>query len=619
ELLDAERREIARLLNDLAIMIQNRREVLPKALRTLGQIDLICAKAQYAYQFDFTCPKMTERGGLRLHQARHPLLLDQAHQQEVQGLPPEQRHPVVPIDVRLGVDFDILLVTGSNTGGKTVALKTTALLAIMAQSGMHLPVGRGSELPVFRHVLLDVGDEQSLEQSLSTFGGHIRRVRNILRKADRYSLVLLDELGSGTDPDEGGAIGQAVLDELRRIGCLGMISTHLGILKVYAINHDRVDNASVEFDTRTLRPTYHLRIGEPGESHAITVAAAMGLPRHVIASARKHFGRKGRDFRRAIRATRDSRRESEAALTKAHAARMESETVQEQYVDKMAELQQLQRHFESWLASLAEFKPGDEIRVPSLNKVGQLVRVQFNKQIAVVDVDALQVEVPLSELIPDLGQGAVRQEIASLREQILRQARQAESIRAEAERQHAEYQRSLTHQRNRQRQFEQWLAELGRARVGQTVTIGRDPGRAKLLELNLPAGRAKVETRAGTIELPVQELFPQIGPFARRRKPTEPGRRARQQGTKGAKGAKAVKAEQKDRPIPRRSRDGAAAEANREAVLKTPPGGMLYVVPFHRQARLIRFNQDRNEAIVQAGAFEMQIPVADIEPVKDGK
>ena len=180
-------------------------------------------------------------------------MLDQASRQEKANVPPEKRHPVVPIDVRLGSDFDLLVITGSNTGGKTVTLKTVALLVVMAQSGMHIPVQRGATMPVFRDVFIDVGDEQSLQQSLSTFGAHMKRIKHVLNKADRSCLVLLDELGAGTDPEEGGAIGQAILDELRRIGCVGMVTTHLSVLKAYAYNHERVDNASVEFDTATSR------------------------------------------------------------------------------------------------------------------------------------------------------------------------------------------------------------------------------------------------------------------------------------------------------------------------------------------------------------------------------
>jgi len=604
-LLDAERREIARLLNELAIGVERRRADITSALRALGQIDVLAAKAQYAYEFELTCPAVNERGGLQLHQARHPLLIEQAHRRAKAGAAPGPGE-VVPIDVRLGTDFDVLIVTGSNTGGKTVTLKTIGLLAAMAQSGLHVPAGRGATLPVFRDVLIDVGDEQSLEQSLSTFGGHVSRIRTILRRADRYSLVLLDELGAGTDPDEGGAIGQAVLDEVRRIGCLAAVTTHLSVLKAYAFNHDRVDNASVEFDTRTLRPTYHLRIGEPGQSHAITVAAAMGLGKHVVEAARRHLSDSSKTFHRAIRATTASRRASEAARSQAHAARLAAEDAQESYAAKLADLRRLQREFESWLASLAEFKPGDVVQVPHMSKTGRLVRIQFNKQIAVVDVDSLQVEVPLGELIPDLGQGGVRREIASLRDQVLAQARQAEALRAEAERLQKEYHRSLAHARTRREQFERWVAALGSARVGQEVPIARPPGRGKLVELDFPAGRAKVQTSRGTAELPVQELFPQTGPFAPRPRPQRADKAPRGRGKDRAK----------DRPVRRRSPDSRAAKADRAAVLKVPPGEEVYVVPFHQRARLIRFNREKDEAIVQSGAFEMEVPIADLAPAR---
>jgi len=605
ELMDTERREIARLLNELSIHVHARYEEISSALRTLAQIDLIAAKAQYATEFEFVDPQMAERGPLQFHQARHPLLIEQAHQAERGGLPKGRAQEVVPIDVRLGMDFDVLIITGSNTGGKTVALKTIGLLAIMAQSGLHIPAGRGSRLPLFRDVLLDVGDEQSLQQSLSTFGAHIRRVRSILRRADRYSLVLLDELGSGTDPDEGGAIGQAVLDELRRMGCLAMISTHLGVLKAYAINHDRVDNASVEFDTRTLRPTYHLRIGEPGESHAITVADAMGLPKHVIATARKHFDRKGGTFRRAMRATAATRRASEEARSQADSARLDAEMLQEQYASKLTDLQGVQESFEHWLASLAEMRQGDQIFVPRLNKTGRLMRMEFNKQIALVDVDNVQIEVALGELMPDLGQAGVRRDIASLREQVLSQARQTEALRQEAARLQTEYHRALAQQRSRQQKFEQWLESIGQARIGQELPIARPPGSGKLVELDLLNSRAKVLTAAGELSLAIQELFPQVGPFAVQKK-------AYQRAVHG----QGKPADSKDRPMPRRRPESSAARANRQAVLKAAPGDRLYVMPFHKHATLIRFNHEKDEAVVQSGAFEMQIPIADLEPAR---
>ncbi len=206
--------EVQRLLSELSIRVHARLHQIIETLRTLAQLDVITAKAQYAYQFEMACPQIVDQGALLFFQARHPLLVEQAHQQELAGVEAGQRHRVVPIDVRLGQDFDVLIITGSNTGGKTVTLKTVGLLVLMAQSGLHIPIQRGGAMPIFENVLLDVGDEQSLEQSLSTFGGHLKRINHILRHTNRRTLVLLDELGSGTDPDEGGAIGQAVLDEL---------------------------------------------------------------------------------------------------------------------------------------------------------------------------------------------------------------------------------------------------------------------------------------------------------------------------------------------------------------------------------------------------------------------
>ncbi|MCD4699691.1 MAG: hypothetical protein K8R91_03850, partial [Phycisphaerae bacterium] len=355
-----------------------------------------------------------------------------------------------------------------------------------------------------------------------------------------------------------------------------------------------------------LRPTYHLRIGEPGESHAITVAAAMGLPKQMIASARKYLGEKGGVFRKAIRATSSARRASEDARAKAHSAQLAAEDTQEQYESKLANLFKLQEKFENWTASLAEMKSGDEIHVPTINKPGRLVRIQFNKQIAVVDVDNVQIEVPLAELMPNMGQMDIRSEISTLREQIMSQARQTAELRTEAEHLKQEYHRSLTLQRNRRHQFEQWIAEIGKVKIGNVVPISRPPGKGKLLELDLPGGRAKVETDKGPLSITLQELFPQTGPFAVHRKAPKPG-------------AHKKKTDHRDQPVHHRRPDSAAAKASRDAVLATAPGEKVYVVPFRKRATLIRFNPDKDQAVVQTGAFEMQIPIADLEPAKKPK
>ncbi|MFB3891151.1 MAG: MutS2/Smr-associated SH3 domain-containing protein [Phycisphaerae bacterium] len=679
DLAQDERNEVQRLLNQLAIRISARAEEIAATMRVLSQVDLISAKAQYSYQFEMTCPEVGERGPVVFTQARHPLLIDQARRQERAGVRPEDRHPVVPIDVRLGQDFDLLVITGSNTGGKTVTLKTVATLVLMAQSGMHIPAARGATMPAFHDVYIDVGDEQSLQQSLSTFGAHIKRIRYILHKATAHSLVLLDELGSGTDPDEGGAIGQAVLDELRAIGCLGMATTHLSVLKAYAFGNERVDNASVEFDTATLSPTYKLLIGTPGESHAIVVAQKLGLPKRMIAAARNHLSAQGKQFRKAIAATTAVRKSAEAARADALAAQSEARSQSEVYQAKLADLHRLQAEFETWLARLGELKTGDEVFVPSLKKTGHLVRLELHRQIALVDVDNLQIEVPLPELMPDLGQNQVREQIAALRQQIMDQARATEEARAQAQHIQEEYHRSLVQQKERARQFDNWLGAIARVKAGDEVPISQRPGRGKITKVDLQGLRATVLIDEGggkeprELELPLSELFPQTGPFAhlpqyqppappRQRPPQAEAvgagyghdrgqgrpqgrypqrgqervpqggrdrRDQRERGPQGKVGGQAHGQAQRppqahrpprepipDGPMHRGKADGKAAEALREQLLKIEPGQQVFVVPFNKRATLIRMNADKGVATVQSGIFEMEVPLADLEPIR---
>ena len=615
-----ERQEVQRLLNSLAVRIGPRRDAITATMRAVAGIDLLSAKAQYAYRFNMTCPLVTERGPLQFSQARHPLLIAQADHQERTDVPVEQRHAVVPIDVRLGSDFDILVITGSNTGGKTVTLKTTALLAVMAQSGMHIPAERGAIMPVFRDIFIDVGDEQSLEQSLSTFAAHVKRLHYILRKADKSSLVLLDELGAGTDPDEGGAIGQAVLDELRNVGCVGMVTTHLSVLKAYAMNHERVINGSVEFDTRSLSPTFHLHIGTAGESHAITVAGRLGLPKRLTAAARKYLAQRGKQFRKAIQATSAARQQAESARVEARQAKLAAEDRGENYEAKLADLHRLQGEFETWLASLGEMKAGDEVAVPALKKTGTLVRLELHKQQAVVNVDSMQVEVPLRQLMPSLGQDEVRSQIAAMRQDILDQAKAAAEDRKKSEHLQAEMHRSVEHQRHRARQFDAWIGSIARLRVGAEIPIARKPGKGKVVKVDLPGLRATVQTDAGEVELSLQDLFPQTGPFA----PRPPRDRGRPKG-KG-RGASAPPADRKgkgktasappaDRPMPRRSPIGKAAKAKRNKLLSIEPGQQVYAVPFGKRATVIRIVPEKDQVVLQSGVFEVQLPLADIEPL----
>ncbi len=266
-----EDRETKRILRKLSAEIGKYSRHINSALEVIARVDLITAKARYSLEFHMSAPDLNDEGRLWLRSARHPLL-EQIFRQGVSET--DKQRSVVPIEVRLGVGFNLLVITGPNTGGKTVALKTTGLLALMAQSGMHIPATEGSALPVFEHILADIGDEQSLEQSLSTFSSHISRIARIFEKANANSLVLLDELGAGTDPTEGAALGRAILDQLDQISCRAMVTTHLGDLKTYAFTNERAENGAVEFDIETLLPTYRLLIGQFGMSNALEISAS---------------------------------------------------------------------------------------------------------------------------------------------------------------------------------------------------------------------------------------------------------------------------------------------------------------------------------------------------------
>ncbi len=602
DLHDHQRQEIDRLLTELAVRIHARREEVDRTLQALTRLDVLSAKAQYAYQRDCVCPEVTDGGPIRLFAAKHPLLVEA--DLDRRRADPSAGQGVVPIDVRLGEDFEILVITGSNTGGKTVALKTVALLAAMAQAGLHVPARRGATLPIFRDVLIEIGDEQSLEQSLSTFGGHVERLKNIFRKARRDSLVLLDELGSGTDPDEGGAIGQAVLDELRRIGCLAMVTTHFSILKAYALNHDRVDNASVEFDTRTLQPTYHLRIGTPGESHAITVAEKLGLSRRITDRARKHLGRRGSQFRKALRKTGAARQQAEVARADAAQAEARAEDQADKLQQRLEDVKQLREQFVGWLARLQEMQPGEELFVPSVNATGRLVRLEMHRQRAVVDIGSIQREVPLLELMPDLGQEKVRREVDRYRNEAEHHQQQARAVQASAEEQLERAKEIEASQTLRAKQFDTWLGCIARLRVGEEVPIARPPGRGTVKAVDLPGLRATVEIGGSEQTLPLQDLYPQTGPFS-------------PQGAKDRGRRKAKDKPQPDgnRPVEHGSIEGKKARKNRRAVLNTPPGQRVYVIPFRSSATLVRIDQRREQAVVSRGAMEMEVHLADLEPM----
>ncbi len=272
-----ERAEIERILAEISEEVATDGPYVRLSVELLAEIDLQLAKGKYAGLLRAGLPTVNTQRRLKLDQARHPLLTGH----------------VVPIDFRLGDEFRMVVITGPNTGGKTVALKTVGLLCLMAQAGMHIPAEDGSEVPVYDNVFADIGDEQSIEQSLSTFSSHMKRIVEILGTADAGALVLLDELGAGTDPSEGSALARSILMNLLRRGIATVATTHYSELKAFAHGEPGVANASVEFDVETLSPTYRLMLGLPGRSNALAIATRLGLPEDIIQQGREYLGTAG--------------------------------------------------------------------------------------------------------------------------------------------------------------------------------------------------------------------------------------------------------------------------------------------------------------------------------------
>ena len=287
-----EQAEIEAILASLSELAAQNRESIQYDLETLTELDFIFARASLAMDQKATRPLFNTDGYINIRKGRHPLI---------------DKDRVVPIDIHLGKEFHLLIVTGPNTGGKTVSLKTVGLLTLMGQSGLHIPALDRSELSIFTEVYADIGDEQSIEQSLSTFSSHMTNVVSFIEKADRDSLVLFDELGAGTDPTEGAALAIAILNYLQKQGIRTMATTHYSELKVYALSTAGVENASCEFDVETLRPTYRLLIGVPGKSNAFAISGKLGLPDFIIDEARKQISQEAESFEDVISQLEESR------------------------------------------------------------------------------------------------------------------------------------------------------------------------------------------------------------------------------------------------------------------------------------------------------------------------
>ena len=449
--MNAEKTEMVRILREITTMIAAKIEPIGKTVKQLAHIDLTYAKVRFSLDYEMNPPILNVDGTINLKNARHPLLLA-LHRADN----PESTTEVVPIDFRLDNDFNTLIITGPNTGGKTLALKTVGLLTLMAQSGMHVPAGAGSTLAIFSHVAADIGDEQSIEQSLSTFSSHLRNIAEILLVADDRSLVLLDELGGGTDPAEGGALGRSIIEYLHARNARTAVTTHITQLKELGYTVPGIENASVEFDIETLQPTYKLLIGTPGSSNALAIAKRLGLPNEVINNAEQ--GATQQDDRSAelinqLQAAKRNVEENRRATSQAEEAARRLET---EYRNKLETLaaqeatmaEQLNSAATSTLrsvkdrlerldnnhasrnallkslheisiyiadalnespaeqqrqASIEELEPGDKLYVRSLEQVGTLSQLDLQARKAVVQLGVMQMTVSLDDV--EVGEG----------------------------------------------------------------------------------------------------------------------------------------------------------------------------------------------------------------------
>lgn len=325
ELYGKEQEEIQVILARLSADAAEHTDTIHTDHTLLTELDFIFAKGALALEMNATAPIFNTEGHIHIREGRHPLL---------------DKKKVVPITISLGDTFDLLIVTGPNTGGKTVSLKTVGLFTLMGQAGLHIPALDRSELAVFHNVFADIGDEQSIEQSLSTFSSHMTNIVSFLRHVDEHSLVLFDELGAGTDPTEGAALAIAILDGLHRRGIRTMATTHYSELKVYALSTPGVENASCEFDVESLRPTYHLLIGIPGKSNAFAIAGKLGLPQEVIEEAKKHLSEQDESFEDLLTDLEVSRRTIEKEQDEIAAYRRELERLKEETQKRQEKLEE---------------------------------------------------------------------------------------------------------------------------------------------------------------------------------------------------------------------------------------------------------------------------------------